>query len=264
MPRAFSQTVTREAFTYDSGSHFAQLPFIGWTIGSTRTDGGIFLMALMVETKDCTALSDAEIEEMADLIEDEPVVFDVGELSKQRDAWVLVTQVRDGNKLSAYGFCTLERVGGDPTVLIGLAAVKRTSRRESALKAMITDQMRRAVLAFPDEDVLVAAQMADPAAFDAYKPLSRVVPRPGYEANGEDRAWGRRLAKRFEVRGEYKAKEFRVYGEGLPSLVLSHNSSKPESIKPEVIALFEGHNVLNGDALVTFGWATREKLAKLL
>ena len=52
-------------------------------------------MALMVETKDCTALSDAEIEEMADLIEDEPVVFDVGELSKQRDAWVLVTQVRD-------------------------------------------------------------------------------------------------------------------------------------------------------------------------
>ena len=50
-------------------------------------------MALMVETKDCTALSDAEIEEMADLIEDEPVVFDVGELSKQRDPWVLVTPV---------------------------------------------------------------------------------------------------------------------------------------------------------------------------
>ena len=112
-----------------------------------------FLMALTVETKDCTALSDAELEEMADLIEDEPIIFDVGELSKQRDAWVLVTQVRDGNKLSAYGFCTLERVGGDPTVLIGLAAVRRSSRRDGALKAMITDQMRRAVLAFPDEDV---------------------------------------------------------------------------------------------------------------
>ena len=38
-------------------------------------------MALTVETKDCTALSDAEIEEMADLIEDEPIIFDVGELS---------------------------------------------------------------------------------------------------------------------------------------------------------------------------------------
>ena len=53
-------------------------------------------------------------------------------------------------------------------------------------------------------------------------------------------AWGRRLAKRFDVRGEYKAKEFRVYGEGLPSLVLSHNSAKPEGIKPEVAALLMG------------------------
>ena len=149
-------------------------------------------------------------------------------------------------------------------MLIGLAAVRRSSRRDGALKAMITDQMRRAVLAFPDEDVLVASQMCDPAAFDAYKSLSRVVPRPGYEANGEDRAWGRRLAKRFDVRGEYKAKEFRVYGEGLPSLVLSHNSAKPEGIKPEVAALFDGHDAARGDALVTFGWATREKLAKLL
>ena len=69
-------------------------------------------MALTVDTKDCTALSDAELEEMADLIADETVAFDVGELSKQRDAWVLITQVRDGAKLQAYGFCTLERVGG--------------------------------------------------------------------------------------------------------------------------------------------------------
>ena len=99
---------------------------------------------------------------------------------------------------------------------------------------------------------------------DRYRPLSRIVPRPGYEANGEDRAWGRRLAKRFDVRGEYKAKEFRVYGEGLPSLVLNHNSAKPESIKTEISALFEGQDASKGDALVTFGWATREKLAKLL
>ena len=94
--------------------------------------------------------------------------------------------------------------------------------------------------------------------------MSKVVPRPGYEANGEDRAWGRRLAKRFDVRGEYKAKEFRVYGEGFPSLVLNHNSSKPESIKPEIAALFDGQDASKGDALVAFGWATREKLAKLL
>ena len=221
-------------------------------------------MALQVETKDCTALSDAELEEMSDLVADDVVAFDVGELSKQRDSWVLVTHVRDGAKLQAYGFFTLERVGGDPTVLIGLAGVRRAGRRDAALRLMVGDQLRRAVLAFPDEDVLVACQMADPAAFDAFKSLSRVVPRPGYEANGEDRAWGRRLAKRFEVRGDYKARLFQVLGEGTPSLVLSHTAAKPEKIDPEVAAFFEGLDVPNGDALVAFGWASREELARLL
>lgn len=221
-------------------------------------------MALEVETKDCTALSDAEISEMAELVTGENVHFDVGHLSKQRDAWVLVTHVRDGAKLAAYGFCTLERVGGDPAVLMGAGATRRSARRDSALRAMMTDQLRRAVLAFPDEDVLVACQMADAAAFTALKPLDRVVPRPGYEPNGEDRAWGRRLAKRFDVQGEYKAREFKVYGDGGPSFVLNHTAPRPEKIDPAMIGLFDGFDTANGDALIAFGWASREDLAKLL
>ena len=106
--------------------------------------------------------------------------------------------------------------------------------------------------------------MADPAAFDAFKALDRIVPRPGYEANGEDRAWGRRLAKRFDVRGEYKARQFRVLGEGQPSLVLNHTAAKPEKIDPDVAALFDELDVANCDALIVFGWASREDLAKLL
>ena len=113
-------------------------------------------------------------------------------------------------------------------------------------------------------DVLVACQMADPAAFDAFKALDRIVPRPGYEANGEDRAWGRRLAKRFDVRGEYKARQFRGLGEGQPALVLNHTAAKPEKIDPDVAALFDELDVANCDALIVFGWASREDLAKLL
>ena len=221
-------------------------------------------MALEIETKDCTALSDSDISEMAELVSGENVFFDVGHLSKQRDAWVLVTHVRDGSRLVAYGFCTLERVGGDPTVLMGAGATKRSARRDSALRAMVNNQLRRAVLAFPDEDVLVAAQMADAAAFTAFKPLDRVVPRPGYEPNGEDRAWGRRLAKRFDVQGEYKAREFRVYGDGGPSFVLNHTAARPESVPADVTALFDGYDTRNGDAMIAFGWASREDLAKLL
>ena len=49
-------------------------------------------MAIEVDTKDCTALSDAELAEMADLCADGTLAYEVGTLSKQAEAWVLITQ----------------------------------------------------------------------------------------------------------------------------------------------------------------------------
>ena len=72
-------------------------------------------MTMEVETKDCTALSDAELGEMADMSSSSPALFDIGLLSKQREAWVLITQVRETGKLQGFGFCTLERIGGTPS-----------------------------------------------------------------------------------------------------------------------------------------------------
>src|SRR5687768_14069932 len=128
-------------------------------------------MAIDVQTKDCTALGDAELSEMADMCVEGGSGYEVGLLSKQRDEWVLVTLARDGRKLAGFSFCTLERIGGTPCILIGAASVKRTGRRDGVLKAVVGDQLRRAVLAFPDEDVLVGLQLGDPAGFAALKGL---------------------------------------------------------------------------------------------
>ena len=105
-------------------------------------------MPIEVETKDCAQLSDAELAEMADLTADGPFRFEVGLLSKEVQAWVLVTTARENGKLKGYSFCTLERIGGTPSVLVGLATVKRTAKRDSVLKAMVLDQLfSRAVIA---------------------------------------------------------------------------------------------------------------------
>ena len=79
-------------------------------------------------------------------------------LSKQAEAWVLVTQARENDKLKGFSFSTLERIGGTPSVLIGLASIKRGSKRDTVLRAIIQDELRRAVLAFPDEDVLIGTR----------------------------------------------------------------------------------------------------------
>ncbi len=221
-------------------------------------------MAIEAETKDCTALSDSELTEMADICADGPSRFEAGLLSKQAEAWVLITLARDGRALKGFSFSTLERIGGTPSVLIGLASIRRTSKRDAVLRAIMTDQYRRAVLAFPDEDVLVGTRFTNAGGFEAFKALSDIVPRPGHKATGEERAWGRRLAKRFGIdNGGYSDRDFTTVGDSTYPLVLDHESLKPEGLDPDVVGLFETVEDQRGDSLIAFGWAMSERLAKL-
>ena len=222
-------------------------------------------MAIAIETRDCTALGDSDLAEMADLCAVSSNAFEVGTLSKQAEAWVLVTEARDNGKLRGFSFCTLERIGGTPCVLIGAGHTCRTTRRDTVLRGIVTDQLRRAALSFPDEDVLVGMQINDPGAFEAFKSLHDVVPRPGHKATGEERAWGRRLAKRFGIGSlSYEDRIFTTRGKGGPPVVLDHASLKPEQTPAEAADLLAGVVPDDGDTLIVHGWVMAEELEKLL
>jgi hypothetical protein len=218
-------------------------------------------MTLEVETKDCTALADAEIADMADLVTDGPAGFDIGLLSKQAEAWVLITQVRDQGRLLGFSFCTLERIGGTPCLLWGLASVKRNSKREQVLRALVAAQFSKALLAFPDEDVLVGTRMSDSGALAAFKGLHDICPRPGHKPTGEERAWSRRLAKRFGAEGRIDDRSFVITGDGSPTGIFDYSPLKAGGASSEVEELFKGLDPARRDALVTFGWAMAEDLA---
>jgi hypothetical protein len=217
-------------------------------------------MAIDVETKDCTALSDAELSDMADVSAAGMTGYDVGVVSKARDEWVLVTQAYEDEKLAGYAFCTLERIGGTPCVLIGMASVRRGSGADAVLEGIRGDQLRRAVLAFPDEDVLVATRLVSPAGYTLFTLLEDVVPRPGHKPTGEERAWARRLAKRFGAEGRVNDRTFVVEGNGdVPGILDYENGVPDEAVAP----FFEGFDRERGDTLIVFGWAMAEDLAPL-
>lgn len=218
-------------------------------------------MSFEVGTKDCTSLSDNELAEMADLSADRQLSFDIGFLSKQCEEWVLITTVREGTKLRGYSFCTLERIGGTPSMLIGLASVDRTAKADAVLKQLLGDQYRRALLAFPDEDVLVGTRLAVPEAYQVFTGLTDIVPRPGHKATGEERAWGRRLAKRFGAESRIDDRSFVLSGDGDPCGALDFGGPKVRDPEPDVAELFAVLNVAKGDRLVGFGWAMAEDLA---
>jgi hypothetical protein len=217
-------------------------------------------MPIVVSTKDCTALSDTELVEMADLCAERPPGFDIGYLSKEREAWVLITQAREGNKLRGYSFCTLERIGGTPSLLVGLALIDRNSRSEAALKGIMADQYRRALLAFPDEDVLLGTRLLSPEGFRAFAGLQDVVPFPGHKSSGEERAWARRLSKRFGCESRLDDRTFVLKGDGGVAGGLDFIAPKVK-IPEGVEAHFKSFDADKGDRLVAFGWAMAEDLA---
>ncbi|HSL75040.1 MAG TPA: hypothetical protein VK853_11255, partial [Ilumatobacteraceae bacterium] len=163
--------------------------------------------------------------------------------------------------LHGFTFSTLERIGGTPCVLIGLMSVRRSSKRDQVLRGLIGEAYHRALMAFPDEDVVVGCRFVNADGLEAFRDLRDVTPSPGSQAVGEERAWGRRLAKRFGVDAKYDAKSF-IAASGSDGY-LDHESSKPEKLDPAVVEMFEAVPVAKGGVMVVYGWTMAEDLVKL-
>lgn len=215
-------------------------------------------MALEVETRDSSALTDADLDEMASM----GASFDIGLLSKAKEDWVLNTTARVDGKLLGFSFSTLERIGGTPCVLLGMLSVKRGTKRDTVLKGLMTEAFHRALMAFPDEDVVIGSRFVAADGLEAFKALTDIIPRPNHRAVGEERAWGRRLAKRFGVDANYDEQTFIVKSAG-QSGYIDHESSKPEKINPDVAALFAKVPANKGGVLIVHGWTMTESLVKL-
>jgi len=213
-------------------------------------------MSLVVQTRDASSLTDADLDELASM----GGSFGIGAISKAKNDWVLFTAARLDKKLQGFTFSTLERIGGTPCVLIGLMSVKRTSKRDSVLKGLMGEAYHRALMAFPDEDVVVGSRFASVDGLEAFKSLSSVIPRPGHRAVGEERAWGKRLARRFGVDASYDEQSFVVKSNGHGGF-LDHESLKqaPKDLSDQ----FKGVPRTKGGVLVVHGWAMAESLAKL-
>ena len=221
-------------------------------------------MGFEVETKDCTAVTDAELGELEALSSESPNAFPMGILSKQTEEWVLLTTARENGKLRGFVFSTLERIGGTPAVIMGLGAVIRNNKRNTTLRALMGEMYHRALMAFPDEDVVFGTTVITASGFEVFKDLSDELPRPGHKVSGEERAWGRRFAKRLGFSTlSYDDRNFNALGDGSRPCIFDHESLKPEKISLDVQKLFDNVDSGKGDAVVAFAWAMAEKLEKL-
>lgn len=218
-------------------------------------------MPIQVSTKDTTALGDSELAAMADLAEENQSGFDLGFLSKQQEDWVLVTYAQSDDKIVGYSFYTLERIGGTPAILLGILSIRSGEDCSKILKSIMADQFRKAVLAFPDEDVLIGCRLISPYGYEILDSLEDVVPRPGYKPTGEERAWARRLAKRFGAEHRLDDRSFLLSGEGHAEGHIEFSDPSLNGKHASFDHLFEPINHEKYDSLCAFGWILAEDLA---
>ncbi|MEO6652878.1 MAG: hypothetical protein ABIP17_09510 [Ilumatobacteraceae bacterium] len=213
-------------------------------------------MPLEVTTNDASSLTVEDLEEMASM----EGAFDVDSLTKAQEDWVLATIARVDGKLHGFMFSTLERIGGTPCVLIGMFSVRRNSKRDTVLRGLMGEAYHRALMAFPDEDVVVGSRFVNADGLEAFDKLDEVTPSPDSRAVGEERAWGRRLAKRFGVDSKYDAKSF--IAKNAQTGFLDFESAKPDQLDSDKVEMMSAVEAGGGDVMIAYGWTMAEDLVK--
>jgi hypothetical protein len=212
-----------------------------------------------VESRDSVSLKPAELDELGQLASDTGLPLQDEQLDRHVEQFPLIALATVDAELHGFLFGSLERIGGTPCILWGLGVIRRGKQAKPSLDGLVAELYRRAAISFPDEDVLVAGRVAHPAAYSLLNVLTDVCPRPKYTPNGEERAWGRRLARRFGCDARYDDRTFRLSTHTAPELVLDTRTVKAGGkVAAELIGEVDP---ARGEAVIAYGWAMAEALA---
>lgn len=215
------------------------------------------------ESRDSISLKPAELDEFGQILAALGLPVSDEELDRQVEQFPLVVVASLDDEVSGFMLGSLERIGGTPSILWGVGAARKGKNAAAALQAMTAELSRRAAISFPDEDVLVGVRLAHSSAYTLLNRFANIVPRPGYAPNGEDRAWGRRLAKRFGCESHYDDRGFRVAVKGRKPTVVPvlETSALKATGGAKIVSLVGEIDPCRGQAMIAFAWATAEDLA---
>jgi len=212
-----------------------------------------------VESRDSVSLKPPELDEFGQLAGDAGLRLPDESIDTQVEAFPLIARAAADDEVHGFLFGSLERIGGTPCILWGLGAIRRSRQSNAVLRGLVAELYRRAAISFPDEDVLVAGRFAHPSTYALLADLEDVCPRPGYTPTGEERAWGRRLARRFGCDARYDDRAFRLSRNGAAEPILDGSVVKAGGKKAsEAVSKLDPKT---GEALIAFGWAMAESLA---
>jgi hypothetical protein len=126
----------------------------------------------------------------------------------------------------------------------------------------MAEAYHRALMAFPDEDVVVGSVSSTPAALEAFKDLDDRDPDPGGAGRRRGAGLGSPAGEAVRRGRHYDEKTF-IVARGGQSGFLDHETSKPEKVDPGRAEMFAAVPVAAGGSMIVYGWTMAEDLVKL-
>ena len=175
-----------------------------------------------VESRDSVSLKPAELDELGQLVSGVGLPLQDEQLDRHVEQFPLVAIAEVDGEIHGFLFGSLERIGGTPCILWGLGGCETgptaPGRASTGWSPSSTAGPRSRS---PTRTSSSPGGWRIPAAYTLFSVLDDVCPRPKYTPNGEERAWGRRLARRFGCDARYDDRSFRLTAHGQPELVLA-------------------------------------------
>ena len=175
---------------------------------------------------------------------------------------MLSTVARIDGKLHGFSFSTLERIGGTPCVLHRHDERRRHSKRDQVLHGLMDEAYHRALMAFPDEDVVVGSRFVAADALDGFKELDEVTPQPGLAGGRRGAGVGSPARQAIRRRQAYDEKTFVVTANGRGGF-LDFESLEAREDRAAHIARCSTASPPTGGSLIVYGWTMAEDLVKL-
>ena len=220
-------------------------------------------MAIDVETKDCTALGDAELAEMADICAGGPGrLRGRAAVQAARGVGARHPGPRRQQAAAASRSARSSASAARPACWSGLASVKRDAKRDAVLKAhhgrpvppgACWPSPTRTCSSAPASSTPPASRPSRASKTSCPAPATRPRVRSGRGAAGWPSASAPRAAS--TTAPSWSAATATRCG------ALDHETLKPEAITADVAAYFKRLDNDRGDYLIAFGWAMAEDLA---
>ncbi|MBP9114911.1 MAG: hypothetical protein KBF89_01025 [Acidimicrobiia bacterium] len=212
---------------------------------------------MIIESRDTVSLKPAELDEFGELIRESGYIIPDSVIDEHVEKYTIIVTARNAG-LDGFLFGSLERIGGTPATLWSFGAIRPGKKCKETAELLISELYRRSAISFPDEDVLIGTRLAFPSTYAFLAQRQDVVPRPGYAPTGEERNWGRHLAKRFDCESTFDEKTFNTK-KSKKSTPLFY-TAPIKSTNKVALEIVGNNDYTKGESVVAFGWATADEL----